>query len=122
MTRKNKFKNIYNALTEIDNLKDFNYILTEYSQYLTIILFYNEKCINCNEIFKNLNKVRIDNNNNNLLFFKINSTNNDEIVAELDLTSTPLIFFYKDKKMITSIFATLDNIIEIINDRINKYL
>ena len=121
MARKNKFKNIHNDLTDIDNLKDFNYILSEYSQYLSIVLIYNEKCCNCLDIFKKLHKVRMD-NNNNLLFFKININNNEEIVSELDLTSTPIIFFYKNTKMLNSIYATHDNIIEQINEGINNYL
>ena len=115
-------KNIYNDLVEIENYKCFNYILSEYSQYLTIILFYDDKFCNNYELLKNLQKVRLDNNNNNLIFLKVDVVDNPEIISELDVTTCPIIYFYKNSEKKSSIYATYDNIIELINEKINKYL
>lgn len=123
VAKKNKLnKNIYNDLVEIEDYKSFNYILSTYSQHLTIILFFNDKFCNSYEILKKLKKVMIDNNNNNLIFLKVDVDNNPEIISELDITTSPVIYFYKNSEKKSYIYATYDNIIELINEKINKYL
>ena len=124
------FHSIVDGNVENDNISASNwpyikrvfYILSEYSQYLTIILFYNDKFCNNYELLKNLQKVRLDNNNNNLIFLKVDVVDNPEIISELDVTTCPIIYFYKNSEKKSSIYATYDNIIELINEKINKYL
>lgn len=114
-------KNIFSDIIEIKNFKEYNKKIKEYSQFLILIYYYDNLC-NSNQILEKIKNVRNNNINNNLVFFKINVSDNKEIVSNIDITSTPVIYFYKNLEKIKSIYGTYENIEEILNKEIFNVL
>ena len=115
-------KNVFNEIIEINNVREYNKIIKDYSQYLILAYFYDNTCKNNTEILEKIKEVRNENKNNNLVFFKIDVSSNEEIISNLDITSCPMIYFYKNSEKIKCVYATYEKIGEILNNEINDLL
>ena len=102
-----------NKIVELSALKEYNNWFNLKPNNFIIIYLYSNLCDTCNNLKPKLDKL-VYNNNNNIIFFKINVEEDNELVRYLDITTYPVFRIYKNYIMLQEIFGTYDNIIEIL--------
>ena len=103
---------------EINNLKQFDNILKQYSSYILVFYFYTNFCqtsIIQESVLENFIK---NMNNNNIIFCKIDIEKAEDLVSYLDITSVPIIYFYKNSKKTDECFGTYVELIDILKSKL----
>ena len=107
-----------NKLLEVNTLKEYHNWFNSNPNNFIIIYLYSNLCDTCKKLEPKLEKLVYD-NNNNIIFLKINEDNND-LIKYLDITTYPVFRIYKNSSLIQEIFGTYNNIIEILKNFISE--
>lgn len=62
---------------------------------IVILEFYTPTCSHCKKLFSTINKISNENNNEDVIFAKIDVTKEFELQAKYEITSVPTLLFIK---------------------------